>query len=164
MSDPKQTSREEDFRDYEQRDIRDGWPYADRDEDPRARRNAPYGTTAANLDEIENEGMDISRDPDAQEVHGAPLPFAEGTGDAIADDDLENRITERLEEDGRIDMASLEIAVRHGVAHIEGSVDSDADRGHLIALVRAMAGVRDVLSDGLTSRGVDSHMPRDVDE
>lgn len=164
MSDPKQTSREEDFRDYEQRDIRDGWPYADRDEDPAAKRNAPYGTTAANFDEIDNEGMDISRDPDVQEVHGAPLPFSDGTEDTIADDDLENRIAERLEEDGRVDPASLEITVRRGVAAIAGSVDSEADRVRVIDLVRAMAGVRDVRADDLISRGVDSHMPGDVDE
>ncbi len=41
MSDPKQGSREDDFRDYEQRDNRDGWPYPDNDADRRAGQNAP---------------------------------------------------------------------------------------------------------------------------
>jgi hypothetical protein len=164
MTDRKQVSREDDFRDYEQRDIRDGWPYADRDGDPRAGRNAPYGKPEANLDHLENEGVEITTDPAVQDVDGVPLPFSDGTDDTIADDGLEDRITQALEEDARVDLASLEIAVRDGIAHLEGAVDSEADRRHLIGLVRRQKGVRDVRAEALLARGVDSHLPRDVDE
>ena len=47
MADRKQVSREEDFRDYEERDARDGWPYPDDDDARRAAQNAPYGTAAS---------------------------------------------------------------------------------------------------------------------
>ncbi|HEV7248043.1 MAG TPA: BON domain-containing protein [Shinella sp.] len=164
MTDRKQVSREDDFRDFEERDIRDGWPYADRDGDPGAARNAPYGKPEANLDQLENEGVEITTDPAVQDVDGVPLPFSDEEKDSIADDELEDRITQVLEVDARVDPAFLEIAIRDGVAHLEGSVDSEADRRHLIDLVRRQKGVRDVQAEALLARGVDSHMPRDVDE
>jgi hypothetical protein len=163
MTDRKQVSREDDFRDFEQRDIRDGWPYADRDGDPAAARNAPYGKPEANLDQLENEGVEITTDPVAKDVDGAPLPFSDEE-DTIADDDLEERITQALEEDARVDLDSLEISVRDGVAHLEGSVDSEADRRHLIGLVRRQKGVRGVHAEALLAQGVDSHLPTDADD
>ena len=164
MADPKQVTREDDFRDYEQRDIRDGWPYSDEDRDPQAGRNAPYGEPEANLDQLENEGVEITADPAVQNVEGAPLPFSDEADDVIADDDLEDRITQALEGDERVDLASLEIAVRGGIAHLEGSVDSEEDRRHLVALVRRLKGVRGVRAEGLVARGVDSLIPPDADE
>lgn len=164
MTDPKRSSREDDFRDYEQRDIRDGWPYSDSDGDPQAGRNAPYGKPEANFDQLEDKGVEISADPAVQDVEGVPLPFSDGTEEIIADDDLEDRITQRLDEDERADMSSVELTVRQGVAHLEGAVDSEQDRRHLVGLIRTLKGVRDVRADALVARGVDSHIPRDVDE
>ncbi|MBN9057189.1 MAG: BON domain-containing protein [Rhizobiales bacterium] len=164
MNDRKQGSREDDFRDYEQRDNRDGWPYSDNDADRRAGQNAPYGAPGANLDERGNKGVEVAADPDTQDVDGAPLPFSDGGEDAIADDDLEERIAQLLEDDGRVDSVSIEITIRDGVAELEGAVDSEEDRRHVIGLVRRVDGLRGVRADGLLARGVDSHIPRDADE
>lgn len=164
MTERKQTSREEDFRDYEQRDIREGWPYADDDAARRAARNAPYGARGANLDQAEDAGVEIAADPEIRDVDGAPLPFSDGEEDVIADDDLEERIMQALEEDGRIDPASLDLTIRGGIAELDGSVDSEEDRRHLVGLLRRVKGVRAVQADGLMTRGVDSHIARDVGE
>nr|WP_298095207.1 BON domain-containing protein [uncultured Shinella sp.] len=164
MDDRKQASREDDFRDYEQRDIRDGWPYADRDGDRGAGKNAPYGTTDANPELLDNKGVEVTGDPELRNVDGGPLPFSDGEEDTIADDDLEERIAQLLEDDGRFDLDSLEITIRGGTADLDGAVDSEEDRCHLIGLVRRVKGVRAVKADRLMMRGVDSHIPRDLDE
>jgi len=164
MGDRKQASREDDFRDYEQRDIRDGWPYADSDGDRAAGRNAPYGTAGANLEQLDNKGVEVAGDPELRDVDGAPLPFSDDEADTIADDDLEERIALSLEEDGRFDLDLLEITIRGGIADLDGSVDSEEDRRQLIGVVRRVKGVRGVRAESLMTRGVDSHIPSDVDE
>jgi len=164
MTDRKQASREEDFRDYEERDARDGWPYPDGGDARRAGQNAPYATRGASLDQAGNDGIAIASDPALRRTGGAPLPFAEDTADAIADDDLEARILDALEEDGRIDPATLDLAVRDGIAELDGAVDSEEDRLHLIGFLRRVKGVRGVRAGGLLARGVDSHLPRDATE
>lgn len=162
MADRKTVSRKEDFRDYEERDTRDGWPYPDDDDARRAAQNLPYASPGADLDQLGNGGVSITRDPAARDVDGAPLSFADETGDIIGDDDLEARIMEALEDDDRVDLATLELTIRDGVAVLDGAVDSEEDRRHLIGFLRRVKGVRDVEADGLLARGVDSHLPRDV--
>lgn len=162
MADRKTVSRKEDFRDYEERDTRDGWPYPDDDDARRAAQNLPYASPGADLDQLENEGVAITRVPAARDVNGAPLSFADETGDFIGDDDLEARIMEAFEDDDRVDLATLELTIRDGVAVLDGAVDSEEDRRHLIGFLRRVKGVRDVEADGLLARGVDSHLPRDV--
>lgn len=164
MSDRKKASREDDFRDYEQRDIRDGWPYADSDGDRRAGANAPYGMTAANLEHLDNKGVEIAGDPELRDVDGAPLPFSDDEAKTIADDDLEERIAAVLEEDGRFDLDSIEITIRSGVVHLDGAVDSEEERRRLIGLVRLGKDVRAVKAERLVIRGVDGHYPRDAEE
>jgi hypothetical protein len=151
MADREHVSREEDFRDFEQRDIRDGWPYADKDSDPAAGKNAPYGARKADFGQQDNKGIELSGDPVVTDVNGAPLPFSDGTEDVIADDD-------------QIDLASLEINVRDGAVQIDGGIDSEDDRRHLIGLIRAVRGVRDVDARSLLTRGVDSHISGDTEE
>lgn len=164
MNDRKQTSREEDFRDYEQRDLRDGWPYADGDDARRAGENAPYGSGGAELDRVDNEGIEIAAEPGERDVEGEPLPSHTQTHDAIADDDLEARILEALEEDDQVDLEMLTLTIRGGIAELDGAVDSEDDRRHLIAVLRRVKGVRDVRAGGLLARGVDSHIPGDATE
>ncbi|UDF30722.1 UNVERIFIED_ORG: BON domain-containing protein [Roseateles sp. XES5] len=163
MTERKNASREEDFRDYEQRDIRDGWPYAGDDGARLAGQNRPYGAPGAGLDRMDNEGIEIAADPADCDVDGAPLPFAD-ENETIADDDLEARIVQWLEDDVRVDLALLDLTVRDGVVQLDGAVDSEDDRRHLIGLLRRVKGVGDVRAEGLQARGVDSHIPRDADE
>lgn len=162
MADRNQVSREEDFRDYEERDTREGWPYPDDNDARRAAQNASYGTAGADLDQLDNEGFAITRDPAGRDVDGAPLPFADETGDVIAADDLEARIMEALEDDDRVDLATLDLTIRDGVAVLDGAVDSEEDRRYLIGFLRRVKGLRDVEAEGLLARGVDSHLPGDV--
>lgn len=162
MDDRKQVSLEEDFRDYQERDTRDGWPYPDDDDARGAAQKAPYGTAGADLDKLGNEGVAITRDPDTRDVDGAPLPFTDKTGDVIADDDLEARIMEALENDDRVDLAKMDLTIREGVAVLDGAVDSEEDRRYLIGFLGRVKGVRDVEAGMLLTRGVDSHVPRDV--
>lgn len=164
MNGRKQAPREDDFRDYEQRDIRDGWPYPDNDGDLNDGKNAPYGTPGINFDARDNKGVEVEADPDLRDIDGAPMPFSDGREEAIADDDLEARIMQTLEDDERVDLDMLEITIRDGVAELDGAVDSEDDRRHLIGLLRRVKGLRDVRAEGLLARGVDSHIPRDADE
>jgi hypothetical protein len=158
MAERKQTSREEDFRDFEERDIREGWPYGDAESTSNSGRNAPYGSPDSS-----DAGIEIVVDPAVRDVEGAPAPFADGEDDAIADDDLESRIMEVLEEGG-IDLTSFELTIHDGIAELEGAVDSQEESRHLISLIRRVKGVRDVRAAGLITRGVDSHIASDVDE
>lgn len=164
MVDPKRTSREEDFRDYEERDIRDGWPYPDNDRDLEGKGNAPYAAPQAKGNRPGHEGGEISTETDIEQVEGSPGAFSNGSGESVAADDLEERINEALENLAEVDLASIEISIRDGVAHIEGAVDSDEDRRNLLALVGSTRGVRDVDAQGLITRGADSHIPHDADE
>jgi hypothetical protein len=164
MTDRKHPSREEDFRDYEERDIRDGWPYSDNDDGRKAGGNAPYGARGSELDQIDNERLAVTSDPDARDVDGAPKPFSDEEAGTISNDDLEARIMEALEEDGRVELDMLQIFIRGGVAELEGAVDSEDDRKHLLRLVRSVKGVRDVSAAGLTTRGIDSHIAADSAE
>lgn len=164
MADRKHVSREEEFRDYEARDTRDGWPYPDDDDARRPTQNSPYGARDAALDQRGDDGFAITRDPVDRDVDGAPLPFADEMDDIIADDDLEARIIEALKENGKIDIETLNLTIREGVAVLDGAVDSEEERGYLIAFLRRVKGVRDVQAEKLLSRGVDSHIPRDATE
>lgn len=162
MAGPKRTSREDDFRDYEERDIRDGWPYPDNDGDLKGKGNAPYAAPQPAGDRPGQEGVEISTDPDVEQVEGAPVAFSEDVDGTVTADDLEERIYEALENLADIDLTSLEITIRDAVAHIDGAVDSDEDRRRLLALVGSMQGVRDVNAERLIARGADSHIPRDA--
>ncbi|UPA26401.1 BON domain-containing protein [Shinella oryzae] len=164
MTDRKHPSREEDFRDYEERDIRDGWPYSDNDDGRKAGGNAPYGAGGAELDQIDNERLAVTSDPEERAVAGAPTPFSDEEGGTISDDDLEARIMEALEDDGRVELDMLQITIRDGVAELDGAVDSEDDRNHLIRFVRGVKGVRDVAAEGLATRGIDSHIAADSTE
>ncbi len=164
MADRKTTSREEDFRDYEANNTRDGWPYADDDHARRVAKNGAYGSSGADLDLPDDAGVAITRDPTARQVDGAPLPMGDGTSDVIADEDLEARSMEALEAEARIDLETIDLSVRNGVVALEGTVDSEDDRRFLIGFLRQLEGVRDVRAEALVAIGVDSHIPRDAED
>lgn len=84
---------------------------------------------------------------------GSGSPVAGDIEQAVIDEDLEERIARLLDGVGRVEPLRLEIAVRHGVVRIAGVVESEQDRRHLIDLVRALAKVRDIDSDGLRVGG-----------
>lgn len=60
----KALSRDEDYRDYEERDLREGWPYSDGSgSTSRSPENRSYGATGANFDEDRGKGFIVDERP-----------------------------------------------------------------------------------------------------
>lgn len=154
------TTREEDYRDYDKRNIGEGWPYADQDMRP-AERNAPYGTTTSNLDEAGNIGAEVENRP-VIHSHGGPNPAASAEHGVIEDDDLEERIFNALESDSALDTDLFTVTVHNGIANLEGRVETKALRLRVETLVLSVKGVRGC-NNRLTTIGADSHIPSDAD-
>lgn len=154
-------SREEDFRDYEERNIDDGWPYADQ---PGAASgpidNAPYGTSTAKTETDRNPGFlveDAGFDGAEPRQRDSLRPGTLGLEEA---DDLEERITDAIDRLGLIDMDLIDIRVERGITTIEGEVD-DAETGNrILATIQNVSGVRHIRNH-LRLAGVDSRIPDD---
>jgi hypothetical protein len=157
---PRETDREEDYRDYDKRNIGDGWPYADEDGLP-ADRNAPYGGTGSNFDESGRVGVEIARRPEI-ESHGGPALSPAGEENVIEDDVLEEQITEVLSQNESFLPDLITVAVHEGVATLSGEVETAHDRALARTLTLAVRGVRGCVNE-LVLIGVDSHIPSDSD-
>lgn len=161
MAAPNKTTgdkdREEDFRDYEQRDIGDGWPYADGE--PVKKRNAAYGDTSDELDPLNAE---IASDTFI-ESEGGPTLFPDEEEGTISDDGIEEEIANKLSDSGRWDDNQIEVTVRSGIATIEGEVETEHDRQLINQVVLRTAGIKDARNN-LAVIGVDGHIPSDVDD
>lgn len=154
---PPEKDREEDFRDYDQRNIGDGWPYADGE--PVRKRNAAYGDAS---DELDPTNVEIAADTFIQS-EGGPSLFPEEEEGTISDDAIEEEIAGKLSDSGRWDDNQIEITVRNGIATIEGEVETEHDRQLINQVVLRTAGIRDT-QNNLVLIGVDSHIPSDADE
>ncbi|MCD2173554.1 BON domain-containing protein [Rhizobium sp. C4] len=157
---PPETDREEDYRDYDKRNIGEGWPYADEDGLP-ADRNAPYGTTGSNFDESGRAGVEIGNRPNISS-HGGPEISDAGEGGVIEDDVLEEKITELLSENENFDMRLITVTVHEGVAVLSGDVETEHARVLASRLTTSVRGVRRCRND-LVLIGADSHIPSDSD-
>lgn len=161
-SDGNSTSREADYRDYEERDIDDGWPYADTQPglDPSA-RNEAYGETGENFDETGNPGFQTGSDA-AIRSSGGPDLIKDDPDQDIADDVLEETINDILE-DAEIDTSGFEVQIDEGVVTLEGEVDTADDRRRAGMMVQRVPGVRE-MHNRLTLRAADAGLPSDWDE
>ncbi|WP_075293266.1 BON domain-containing protein [Pararhizobium arenae] len=160
--DLEETSRAEDYRDYEERDIDEGWPYADaRSGSPVAIGNDAYGEAPENFDESGNPGYESGNDPRI-ESHGGPDLLKDKPAQDIDDDVLEQIIADRLEE-ADIDMSGFEIRIDGGVVSFEGEVDTAEDRRQAGILAQRVAGVKSVRNH-LTLLAADANLPSDWDE
>jgi hypothetical protein len=157
---PKALSREEDYRDYEDRNLREGWPYSDgsgsASQNP---ENRGYGDTSANFDEDSDSDFII----DAADATGlervadhtvGPLPT-----DRIDSDELEAVITERLDQSG-VDTDSIDVHADDGIVTLEGNVETVPLARRLEAIVLSIPGVVEVRNN-LRTIGVDAHIPGD---
>ncbi len=153
----KTTSREEDYRDYEARDLNDGWPYGDED-GISAKSNAPYGRTRSNFDEVDKVGAEIADQPYVESQGGPALNEDESR--QLLDDNLESRIYEALDVDGRIDMALIDIKVNRGIATLSGKVETDYFRRLAEGAALSAKGVTKCHNE-LVVMGVDSELPDD---
>lgn len=159
---PKTTGREEDYRDYEERDINDGWPYADAAPASGSKvANASYGQPRENFDEAGNPGIQRSNDTVIQSSNGVDL-FGDDTEADVQDDAQEEAIANALSDAG-IDSSCMELKVRRGIALLTGGVDTAEDRIRIEQLVSAIAGITGVRNE-LDLRGADGHIPNDWDD
>lgn len=153
-------SREEDFRDYEQRDIEDGWPYADKPgATSKPAGNGEYGASG-NFDRERNGGFRIDGiEADGQEnrLRDRGLPETVGREN---DDDLEERISDALENLEDLQMEMIDLHVDDTTVVLEGMVDDDALIRRIVATVQRVPGVGRVINR-ITAGGVDSHIPDD---
>ena len=155
----RETSREEDYRDYGERDVDDGWPYPDADT-AKKKRNEAYGTAPAGLEGDTNPGTEIAGSPEIRSEGGPAL--AQGIArEAIDDDALEEQIFDQLTRRDDIDEDQITVTVRDGIVELTGSVD-EADAAFVAEQIAgAVPGVRFV-RNRLVSRGVDSRIPNDA--
>jgi hypothetical protein len=149
--------REEDFRDYNERDLGEGWPYADGE--PVKKRNAEYGKAS---DELDPTNMEVASETFI-ESDGGPSLFPEDEGGSIDDDAIEEEISTKLSDSGRWDDNQFEITVHGGIATIEGEVETEHDRQVINQIVLRTAGIRKTVNN-LILIGADSHIPSDADE
>lgn len=157
-----ETAREEDYRDYEERDLDQGWPYSDADRDRGRKRNAAYGQSEANFDSEGNAGVEIAGQTEIVS-EGGPAISTEIAHDAINDDALEEAISDRLSLDDRIDESQITVTVRGGIAEIGGSVETREEQFVAEQIVEGVSGIR-IVRNRLVLTGVDSHIPSDATE
>jgi osmotically-inducible protein OsmY len=160
--DVSETAREEDYRDYEERDLDEGWPYADADGNRGRKRNAAYDQSQANFDSEENPGVEIAGQT-AIVSEGGPALSKGIAHDAIDDDALEEEISDRLSLDDRIDESQITITVHGGIAELTGSVETREQQFVAEQIVEAVAGIR-IVRNRLVLTGLDSHIPYDATE
>ncbi|OLP55170.1 hypothetical protein BJF92_17435 [Rhizobium rhizosphaerae] len=157
----KTTTREEDYRDYEHRDIDQGWPYADEiSGSPTDPANGAYGEGAESFDEQGNPGFQTADDTRIDSANGPDLVADDVEGD-LDDDAIEAQLVERLEDRG-LDLSALEIRVSDGEALLTGAVETREDRMMIERLALAQPGINSVRND-LTTLAVDAALPSDLD-
>lgn len=155
-------SREEDYRDFEQRDLEDGWPYAD--ESGASRKpvgNAAYGEAGGDFDRERDQGVRITR---SGEEAGDPPAYPE-TGDERRtedEDQLESDIAALIEDIPGVNSDAIDIRVEGRVVTLGGSVDTADERRLLEMKVLGVRGVERV-RNRIETIGSDSHIPRDTD-
>jgi hypothetical protein len=153
---PRPKPREEDYRDYNERDISDGWPYAD--EEVVAKKNEAYGVE---FDDEDKTSAEIADEP-VIESEGGPSLFPEVAEEAVEDDGVEEAVYERLTNTRRWDDNQLTITVHSGVATLEGEVETEHDRQLINQIALSTPGIVDTVNR-IILIGVDSHIPRDAD-
>jgi hypothetical protein len=142
--------RQEEYDDYVEHNIDDGWPYGDGPA-PSARpiRNAPYGSSRANFDRERNPGFhetgepvgDFGPDYDDNGYRprprlGAPRqfvrrdPYAEvgrhrgkgPRGYKRSDERIREDVSDRLTDEAQLDPSDVEVGVKDGEVTLSGHV------------------------------------------
>ncbi|CZT34292.1 BON domain-containing protein [Rhizobium sp. 9140] len=158
----KTTRREEDYRDYEDRDLKEGWPYADDvSGSPVDVANRSYGETPESFDESGNPGFETS-DETVRIGHGGPDILRDDPEADTDDDGLEEALSNALEEH-EIDTSAVEIKVLRGVAELSGEVETAADRRAVEELAYRIPGISKVRND-LTTIAVDAAFPSGLND
>jgi len=155
----RETSREEDYRDFEERDLDEGWPYPDRDAAV-GKRNEAYGRAPAGLESDGNAGAEVADAPAIRSA-GGPTISRDIAHEAIEDDALEEQISDRIANHDDLDADQITVTVHHGMVELSGSVET-AEASNLVArIASAVPGVAGVRNE-LVLTGLDSHIPGDA--
>lgn len=158
----KPTGREDDYRDYEERNLDDGWPYADAASGSETKPgNGAYGEAPENFDERGNPGFQSSDETVIESSNGPDLFGDDAEGD-VDDDGREEAIGTALEESD-VDISAVEIKVRRGIALLTGAVETREESLEVQAIVERTRGIVEV-RNRLTMRAVDGNIPSDWDE
>jgi hypothetical protein len=159
----KDLSREEDYRDFEQRDIENGWPYDDgAGAASRPVGNGAYGESGANFDRERNGGYRVTNvDADGGQ---APLvsPVLPETDHRENSDQLEADVAAALEDLPDQLLNALDIHADGRVVTLRGAVDTAEERRMIERRVVAVSGVSAV-RNMITTMGIDTHIPGDAD-
>ncbi len=159
----KDLSREEDYRDFEQRDIENGWPYDDgAGAASRPVGNGAYGETGANFDRERNGGYRVTNV--SADGGQAPLasPVLPETNHRENSDQLEADVAAALEDLPDLLLNALDIHADGRVVTLRGAVDTAEERRMIEMRVVAVKGVSTV-RNFVTTMGVDTHIPSDSD-
>ncbi|WP_071832346.1 BON domain-containing protein [Pararhizobium antarcticum] len=158
----KPTSREEDYRDYEERDLNEGWPYADGvSGSDTTVQNQSYGAPATSFDESGNPGFESSSDAAIHTASGTD-PLGERTDADIDDDSIEEAVAEKLDSN-EVETAGMDIKVTKGIVLLTGFVETAAHRRVVEQVVYAVPGVVGIRNQ-LTLTAADGNIPADWDE
>ncbi|WFR96894.1 BON domain-containing protein [Rhizobium tumorigenes] len=157
----KDTTREEDYRDYEERDLKEGWPY---DDDAGASsepsENRPYGETDANFDEGSNKSFTVARtDADGQQERQSNS-LTSTTRDLVESDDIEERVMDALSDVEGASPEMIDVRAEGTVIILEGEVDDAATARQLGRIARSISGVTAV-RNLVQIIGVDANIPDD---
>ena len=158
---PRETSREEDYRDFEERDLEEGWPYPDRDAADR-KSNEAYGRSPAGLESDGNAGAEVADGP-AIRSRGGPTLSQDIARAAIEDDSLEERVADHLSSCDHLDMEQITVTVHQGAVELTGSVETPAASILATRIAAAVPGVA-VVRNRLVLIGLDSHIPEDAND
>ena len=138
----KETTREEDYRDYEERDLKDGWPY---DDDAGARSepsdNRPYGETDANFDEGSNKSFTVAKADASGQQEREPDTLTSTTRGLADSDDLEERVMDALTEVEGANPEMIDVRSEGTVIILEGEVDDAATALQRGRVARSISGV-----------------------
>ncbi|PZM10793.1 BON domain-containing protein [Rhizobium tubonense] len=157
----KVLTREEDYRDYEERDLQDGWPY---DDDAGAKSqepgNRPYGETAANFDEDTNKGYTVVDTDETGQQERQAEQLSAGTRGRENADDLEERVMDALSGFEGVSPELIDVRAEGSTIILEGQVDDAITARHLELKALGIPGVTQV-KNNLSIIGVDANIPDD---
>lgn len=152
---------EDDLRDLESRNIRDGWPYSDTPgAGSPASENRPYGSTPGNFDRDHNDGYRIVGVDGAGEEESLKDRLLPETIGREESDDIESKISERFEAAPDVSLSNVEIFVDGHTATLTGMVDTAGERRMAARLALSVPHVHHVINE-IETIGVDSHEPDD---
>lgn len=150
-------SREEDYRDFDERNLDEGWPYADGSGAGAQRPdNRAYGETSANFDRERNEGFRV----DGSDESGSENPLKEPQPHMIdrdEADDLEARVHDNLENIPDVDVSGVDIHAEGHVVTLEGTVETIGEARKIELGALSVDGVHHV-RNRMQTTGVDSRI------